>query len=292
MATPPEIRVGISGWRYAPWRGVFYPQRLRQKDELDFASRQFPSIEINGTFYSLQRPHLFETWYAETPADFVFAVKGSRYITHMLRLKGADAGLANFFASGVLLLKEKLGPFLWQFPASFAFDEARLDAFLTKLPRDTDAAAAIATHHDHRVAGRSWFGPQPNRALCHAIEVRHPSFADPAFIALLRRHGVALVVADGFGLPYHEDVTADFLYLRLHGSEELYASGYAPAALDAWAARIAAWSAGREPADRKVIDRRRPAKRAARDVYVYFDNDAKVRAPFDAQNLAARLQSF
>jgi uncharacterized protein YecE (DUF72 family) len=286
----PHIRIGISGWRYAPWRGIFYPSRLRQKDELDYASRQFPSIEVNGTFYSLQRPPLIESWYAETPRDFVFALKGSRYITHMKRLQDVEAALANFLASGVLLLKEKLGPFLWQLPRNLAFDAARLDAFLTLLPRDTDSAARIARHHDHRVDDRNWIGPQPNRKLRHAIEIRHESFADPDFVTLLRRHGVALVFADGFGLPYFEDVTADFLYLRLHGAEELYASGYSPAVLDGWAARIRAWSAGREPPHRKTISPARPAKRAARDVYVYFDNDAKVRAPFDALDLAARLR--
>jgi uncharacterized protein YecE (DUF72 family) len=286
----PQIRIGISGWRYAPWRGIFYPSRLRQKDELDYASRQFPSIEINGTFYSLQRPHLIESWYADTPANFVFALKGSRYITHMKRLDDVETALANFLASGILLLKEKLGPFLWQLPRNFAFDAARIDAFLALLPRDTDAAARIARRHDHRVDDRNWIGPQPNRKLRHAIEIRHESFADPAFVTLLRRHGVALVYADGFGLPYFEDVTADFLYLRLHGAEELYASGYSSDALDGWAARIRAWSAGREPPDRKTISPLRPAKRAARDVYVYFDNDAKVRAPFDALGLAARLR--
>jgi uncharacterized protein YecE (DUF72 family) len=290
-ATPRiRIRIGISGWRYPPWRGVFYPQRLRQKDELDYASRQFPSIEINGTFYSLQRPEFFESWYGETPADFVFALKGSRFITHMKRLNDVETALGNFLASGVLRLKEKLGPFLWQLPRNFAFDEARLDAFLTLLPRDTDAAARLAERHDHRVAGRSWIGPQPNRKLRHAIEIRHPSFENPAFIALLRRHNVALVFADGYGLPYFEDVTADFLYLRLHGAEELYASGYSPEALDSWAARIRAWSSGDEPRDRKIISPDPPPKRAARDVYLYFDNDAKVRAPFDAQDLAARLR--
>jgi uncharacterized protein YecE (DUF72 family) len=286
----PQIRIGISGWRYAPWRGIFYPSRLRQKDELDYASRQFPSIEINGTFYSLQRPHLIESWYADTPGNFVFALKGSRYITHMKRLDDVETALANFLASGILLLKEKLGPFLWQLPRNFAFDAARIDAFLALLPRDTDAAARIARRHDHRVDDRNWIGPQPNRKLRHAIEIRHESFADPAFVTLLRRHGVALVYADGFGLPYFEDVTADFLYLRLHGAEELYASGYSSDALDGWAARIRAWSAGREPPDRKTISPLRPAKRAARDVYVYFDNDAKVRAPFDALGLAARLR--
>jgi uncharacterized protein YecE (DUF72 family) len=286
----PQIRIGISGWRYAPWRGIFYPSRLRQKDELDYASRQFPSIEINGTFYSLQRPHLIESWYADTPGNFVFALKGSRYITHMKRLDDVETALANFLASGILLLKEKLGPFLWQLPRNFAFDAARIDAFLALLPRDTDAAARIARRHDHRVDDRNWIGPQPNRKLRHAIEIRHESFADPAFVTLLRRHGVALVYADGFGLPYFEDVTADFLYLRLHGAEELYASGYSSDALDGWAARIHAWSAGREPPDRKTISPLRPAKRAARDVYVYFDNDAKVRAPFDALGLAARLR--
>ncbi|MBV8889171.1 MAG: DUF72 domain-containing protein [Alphaproteobacteria bacterium] len=286
---PGDIRIGISGWNYRGWRGRFYPDGLRQRDELAFASRQVDSIEINGTFYSLQRPDAFARWREETPEDFVFAVKGSRFITHLKQLRDVETPLANFFASGILRLEDKLGPFLWQFSPRFRFEQQRLDRFLSLLPRDSEAAAALAQRHDHRVAGRAWLEVEKRRELRHAIEIRHPSFLDPAFVGLLRRHRVALVFADAVEWPYAEDITADFVYLRLHGSEELYAGGYSDAALDHWAARIAAWARGQAPADAKLIDPQRLPPRVARDVYVYFDNDAKVHAPYDAQSLRARL---
>jgi uncharacterized protein YecE (DUF72 family) len=221
-----RVCIGISGWRYAGWRGDFYPARLRQDDELSYASRHFDTIEINGTHYSLQRPASFAHWHDETPDDFVFAVKASRFITHMKQLRDIEKPLANFFAQGVLRLGGKIGPFLWQFSPRFRFDAAKLDAFLGMLPRTTEAAAALARHHDHRLAGRAWTKAETRMKLRHAIEIRHPRFLDPDFVALLRRHHVALVFADAVDWPYAEDVTADFLYLRLHGSEELYASGY------------------------------------------------------------------
>ncbi len=218
MAAPGRIRIGISGWRYPPWRrGAFYPQGLPQRRELAYAAGLFATIEINGTFYSLQRPERFAEWHAATPRGFVFAVKGGRFITHMKKLKDVEAPLANFFASGVLRLKEKLGPILWQFPPNLGFDEARFEAFFALLPRDTDAAARLARRHDHRVAGRAFFEAQPTRSIRHAVEIRHESFRTPRFVALLRRHRIALVFADAVGWPYFEDVTADFLYLRFHG---------------------------------------------------------------------------
>src|SRR5262249_41613902 len=208
-----QVRIGISGWRYPPWRGIFYPKGLPQRAELDYASRCFATIEINGTFYSLQRPERFAEWDAATPDDFVFAVKGSRYVTHLKRLKEVETPLANFFASGVLRLGAKLGPLLWQFPPSFRFDEARLDSFFTMLPRDHAAAAQLARGHDARVAGRAFLGePGVERKLRHAVEIRHESFRDERFIALLRRHGIALVFADAVDWPYFEDLTADYLY--------------------------------------------------------------------------------
>jgi uncharacterized protein YecE (DUF72 family) len=283
------IRIGISGWLYGGWRGSFYPKGLRHRDELSYASRHFDTIEINGTHYSLQRPDSFARWRDETPDGFVFAVKGSRFITHMKQLRDIEAPLANFFAQGVLRLEEKLGPLLWQFAPRFRFNPDKLDAFLGLLPRDTEAAAALAKCHDHRLAGRAWTRTERRRPLRHAIEIRHPSCLDAQFVGLLRRHEVALVFADTVDWPYAEDVTADFLYLRLHGSEELYASGYEDDALDHWAARICAWSAGLEPNDAKLIDDATRPPRQPRDVYVYFDNDAKVRAPFDAQALRRRL---
>jgi uncharacterized protein YecE (DUF72 family) len=290
VGRPGETRIGISGWRYAPWRSKFYPKGLPQRQELFFASRMLPTIELNGSFYSLQRPESYLAWHDETPDGFVFAVKGSRYITHMRRLKDVRIALANFLASGVLALRAKLGPFLWQLPPSMAYDPERLEDFFSLLPRDTSAAMALAREHDERMEGRSWLERCAKRPLRHAVEVRHPSFADPAFIAQLRRHGIALVVADTAGRwPLLEDLTADFVYVRLHGDKELYASGYDDAALDQWAARIEAWRRGRQVKDARKASTRPAPRRARRDVYCYFDNDAKVHAPYDAANLARRL---
>jgi uncharacterized protein YecE (DUF72 family) len=266
------VRVGISGWRYAPWRRVFYPPDLPQRDELGFASRRMLTIEINGSFYSLQRPSSYRAWYDATPDDFVFAVKGGRFMTHNKKLRDCAGPLANFFASGVLALEEKLGPILWQLPPQLAFDAARLTEFFALLPRTTGAAARLARGHDQRLRHGVYLDVRVDRPLRHAIEVRHATYAAPAFLRLLRRHDVALCVADTAGKwPFLADVTADFVYVRLHGDKRLYVSGYGRAALDAWATRVAAWR-----------DR-------GRDVYVYLDNDVKVRAPFDAMNLAARL---
>jgi uncharacterized protein YecE (DUF72 family) len=286
-------RIGISGWRYAPWRGVFYPQALPQRCELHYASRIFPTIEINGSFYSLQRPQSYAAWYADTPADFVFAVKGPRFITHMKRLRDVRGALANFLASGVFELRGKLGPILWQLPPGFRFEPERLAAFFELLPRDSAAALRLARARQRHLHGRSSLAIDAVRPLRHAIEVRHESFRDPAFIALLRRHGIALVVSDTPGKWLQlQDVTADFMYLRLHGARQLYASGYAPAALKGWAQRIEAWRRGREPRGGERASPRSARRRAARDVYCYFDNtDVKLRAPADAQALARRLRT-
>lgn len=285
-----EIRIGISGWRYAPWRGVFYPEDLRQADELQFASRALPTIEINGTFYAQQRPASYAKWHDATPEDFVFSVKAPRYVTHILRLKDAETAIANFFASGLLQLRQKLGPILWQFPPNFRFDPDLFETFLRVLPHDTAAALELARHRDERMHGREHLTIDRKRPLRHAVEIRHPSFVDPAFVDLLRKHGVALVVADTAGKwPYCEDVCADFMYLRLHGDKELYASGYSDAALERWAERIRAWSHGGQPADAELITPDKATARKSRDVYCYFDNDIKVKAPFDARKLLARL---
>jgi uncharacterized protein YecE (DUF72 family) len=286
----PDIRIGISGWTYAPWRGTFYPDDLPQKRELEYASRQLNSIEINGSFYSLQTPKSYQAWYEATPGDFVFAIKGGRYITHLRRLRDIELPLANFLASGVLALREKLGPILWQFPPNFTFDPPRFEAFFELLPHDTEAAAALASQHDAKLRPRAWARTDRKRPLRHAIEVRHASFNDPAFIALLRRHRIALVVADTAGKwPFMEDVTGDFIYVRLHGDEQIYVSGYTDEALDHWAAKVKAWSGGREPADAKRVAPPVKRGRASRDVYAYFDNDLKVRSPEDAMGLARRL---
>jgi uncharacterized protein YecE (DUF72 family) len=266
------VRVGISGWRYEPWRGVFYPEGLAQRRELEYCGRHFPTVEINGSFYSLQRPEYYEQWYRETPPGFVFAVKGSRYITHMLRLTNIERPLANFFASGILALEDKLGPFLWQFPEMFRFNAERLESFFRLLPRTSAQALALARRRDARMTGRSRLAIGADRPLRHAVEIRHPSFVNDDFISLLKRFGVGLVVADTAGRwPKLFDVTADFVYVRLHGDVKIYTSGYGPRALAEWARRIRAWH------------------RAGRDVYVYFDNDVKVKAPFDALALMDRL---
>ncbi|GAA2046412.1 DUF72 domain-containing protein [Agromyces tropicus] len=269
-----EARIGISGWRYRPWRGVFYPEGLRQADELAFAAARMTSIELNGSFYALQRPTSWHRWRDATPEGFVFAVKGPRFLTHVKRLRDADAPLANLLASGVLDLGPKLGPILWQFPPTLAFDAGLLEAFLALLPRSRADAAALAARHDDVVEGRTSIEPAPDAPLRHAVEVRHPSFEEhaDAWAGLLRAHGAASVTADTAGrYPRLDVVTADFAYARLHGEEELYASGYDAPALDRWA------------------DWTRAHLAAGRDAYLYFDNDVKVRAPFDAIALIARL---
>lgn len=280
-----KVRIGISGWRYKGWRGVFYPPKLTQKRELEFASREFATIEINGSFYSLQRPESFTRWRDETPDDFAFSVKGSRYITHLRRLREIRQPLANFFAQGLLALEEKLGPILWQFPPNFQFEPERFEAFFKLLPRSTGAAARLARKHDEWMNERSLTRAGHDRALRHCVEIRNESFAVPEFVDLLREHGIGLVVADTVEWPLLMDVTSDFVYCRLHGSEQLYASGYTEAALKKWATRVSAWARGGDSPDGKFAEPERSAPRQPRDVYVYFDNDAKVRAPADARSL-------
>jgi uncharacterized protein YecE (DUF72 family) len=285
-----RLRIGISGWRYAPWRSKFYPKDLPQRLELHYASRQLDTIEINGSFYSLQRPESWRNWYRDTPRGFVFAVKAPRFITHVRRLRQMEKPLANFLASGVLELREKLGPILWQFPPNLKYDGELFDAFLSLLPRDSEKAAAMAKAHDSHIKHVGELSTDRKRRLRHAIEVRHESFADPSFITLLRRHRVGLVISDAATKwPKLQDVTAGFVYLRLHGDKVLYASGYADAALNDWARRIRAWMRGSQPRDAERASRQPPPARKSRDVYCYFDNDAKVKAPFDALKLRDRL---
>jgi uncharacterized protein YecE (DUF72 family) len=292
MAEPGKVRIGISGWTYKPWRGVFYPKDVKQKNELDYASKTFNSIEINGTFYSLQRPSSFEKWAAETPDDFVFSVKAPRFITHIKRLKDADAPVSNFLASGIFMLGKKLGPILWQLPPNFHFKPEILEGFFKLLPHDTEEAESVARRHDKWMSGRAALTPGPQQPLRHAMEIRHASFATPEFINLLRKYDVALVVADTVEWPRLMDVTSDFMYCRLHGSEVLYASGYDEDALDQWAVRVNAWARGGEPEDAERVIKEDSRKQSARDVFVYFDNDAKVRAPFDAQGLDQRMKKL
>ena len=284
------MHIGISGWVYPPWRGVFYPEALSPKKELHYASRKVSSIEINGSFYHNQTPSTYQKWFAETPDDFVFSVKCPRYISHMRRLNEVETPLANFFASGVLFLEHKLGAFLWQFPPSFRYDEEKLDHFFRLLPRTFAEAALMAKESDRLEVDYPEEIRKSHGPLRYAMEIRNPSFENPYFIELLRKHGIALVFADTAGRwPYMEDVTADFLYLRLHGDEELYKSGYDDSTLRWWADRIRLWTKGRKPKDSlNLLDEVAPKKE--RDVYVYFDNDIKVRAPHDAQVLMKMLK--
>jgi uncharacterized protein YecE (DUF72 family) len=273
MISPGRARVGISGYDYKPWRGRFYPAELPARRWLEYASHRFDSIELNGTFYSLKSPAVFQRWRDEVPAeDFVFAIKGGRFITHNLKLRRAEASLGNFFASGVLALGEHTGPFLWQLPATYRFDAERLDGFLRQLPHDSRAAETVAAGHDARLRRGALVDADALVPYRHAFEVRHPSYFHDEFHALLREHRCAFVVADSAGtFPTDDVVTSDFVYVRLHGSQELYFSGYTDEELDAWAARIDRW------------------RRRGLDVYTYFDNDARGHAPFDAMRLADRL---
>ncbi len=268
-----RIRVGISGWRYAGWRGDFSPRGLPQRRELAYAAELMGSIEINGSFYSLQRPSSYARWQEETPEGFVFAVKGGRFITHMKKLAGVENALANFFASGVLALGPKLGPVLWQLPPNLGFHPQRLGDFFDLLPRTLRGAAELARHHDEKVPeSRALTTTDTDRPLRHALEVRHPSFDSDEAHELLRRHDVSFVVADSAGrFPLVERLSSDFVYVRLHGDSELYTSGYGEEALDRWAGRCLRWAG------------------QGREVFVYFDNDAKGFAPHDALALQARL---
>ncbi len=268
-----NVRVGISGWRYPGWRGDFYPRGLPQRRELEYVTERLTSVEINGSFYSLQRPESYRRWLSEVPAGFEFAVKGGRFITHLKRLRDVGTPLANFFASGVLELGPALGPVLWQLPERLAFDAEVVGGFLDLLPPTTGEAAALAARHDDKVPDdRAVTTTEQDRPLRHAMEFRSPTFANEETYALLRRHGVACVVADTAGRwPKVFEVTADHVYVRLHGDRKLYASGYSPRALDEWAERCRAWAGD------------------GLDVYVYFDNDAKGHAPHDALALLTRL---
>jgi uncharacterized protein YecE (DUF72 family) len=248
MSNSGAIRVGIGGWVYPPWRGSFYPAKLRQAEELAYASRQVTAIEINGTFYRTQNPASFRKWHDETPADFIFSLKGPRFLTHRRELASAEPFMARFFDSGFLELGDKLGPILWQFAPTLAFDPVDFAAFLSLLPE--------------RLGGR---------AIRHVIEVRHDSFRTPEFFDLLRRRNIAVALVDDAKYPGFTELTADFAYLRLRRCTENEPTGYPPATLDDWSARLKAWSA------------------EGRDAFLYFINGAKIRAPIAAQALIGRL---
>ncbi|MDB4965939.1 MAG: hypothetical protein JWN44_1628 [Myxococcales bacterium] len=267
--------IGTSGWIYKHWNGLFYPEKLPGKRQLAYMAEHFDTVEVNGTFYSLSRPRCFEKWRQDTPDGFVFALKGSRYLTHMLKLKNPRAPLANFYAQGVLLLGEKIGPFLWQLPPMFGFDSDRTRAFLDLLPRDLADAERLARKHDARLNGRSALrAPDGHgRPLRHAFEIRHASWLCEEALQLLAEYEVALVTADT--ADHHplsmERTTDDFAYVRLHGARKLYASRYTDEELDDWAALVDGW------------------RSRGSDVYVYFDNDDKAYAPGDARRLHDRL---
>ena len=289
----PKVRIGMSGWTYPPWRGGFYPKGLTQKQELTYASRRFNSIELNGTHYSLQLPTSFQKWYDETPAGFIFSLKGSRFITHIKRLAGTETTLPNFMASGVLALREKLGPFLWQLPPNLRFDPERVAAFLDALPKSTHEAAHMAKLHEERLNGKVFLDPGEDRPLRHAMEVRNESFKTPAFFELLRQHNVAFVFGDSGGeWPYAEDFTSDFIYARLHGVERLFKDGYTDEALDFWASRLRYWVSGRAAPDPQLVlpAPQKPVKINA--AFVYFDTELKVKSPFNAAALRERMQAL
>jgi uncharacterized protein YecE (DUF72 family) len=289
MSQQGQIRIGIAGWRYDEWRGTFYPEDLAQKRELEYASRKLNSIELNGTFYSTQRPSSFQTWRKETPDDFIFSIKGSQFITHIRRLENVETALANFLAQGMLCLGRKFGPILWQLPPNFSIDLERLRTFLKLLPKTLKQAAAYARQRDEWMASRSWLEVEEDLPLRHSIETRHKSFATPEYISLLREYGVALVVADSLKWPVMMDITADFVYCRLHGSEKIYPEGYTEEAIDLWARRMIAWSRGEEVTDGTRVHPDPAPKQGTRDVFVYFDDDNKIRAPHDAMSLIRRI---
>jgi uncharacterized protein YecE (DUF72 family) len=258
------IRIGIGGWTYEPWRGIFYPDKLPQKRELEYASRQLTSIEVNGTFYGSQKPATFAKWRDEAPDGFVFSLKAPRFATNRNVLADAGGSIARFFASGVMELKDKLGPINWQFMPTKKFDPADFEAFLKLLPKEAQG-----------------------RALRHVVEVRHASFRSPDFIALAREHGVAVAIAGDSTYPQIADATAPFIYARIMGTKETEELGYSDAALDLWAARARAWASG-TGADGLDCVEPRPADGKARDVYLYVISGHKVRNPAAAMAVLRR----
>jgi uncharacterized protein YecE (DUF72 family) len=264
-AAAAKIRIGVGGWTYEPWRGTFYPEDLPHKRELEHASRHLTSIEINGTYYGSQKPATYAKWRDETPDDFVFSLKAPRFAMNRTVLAEAGGTITRFFTSGVMELKDKLGPINWQFLPTKQFDPADFEAFLKLLPRE--------------IAGRP---------LRHAVEVRHESFRTPAFIALARQHGVAVVIASDSSYPQIADLTAPFVYARIMGTKSTEALGYSDAQLVRWAARASTWSAGAEPDDLEYVEAR-AGKEAPRDVFLYVISGHKVHNPAAAMSLIKRL---
>ncbi len=267
MRNAGTIRVGVGGWTFQPWRGTFFPAGLPQARELDYAAERLTAIEINGTYYRLQTPSSFAKWAAATPPDFVFTVKASRYCTTRPRLAEAGEGIGRFLAQGIVELGEKLGPILWQFMPARRFDPDDFAAFLELLPRDRAGVP-----------------------LRHAVEVRHDSFRDAAFVALARKAKVAIVFADSAKYPMLADLAGDFVYARLQNAQDGEAAGYPAAGLDRWAEVARLWSAGLHPDGLPYVAAKTPPKQA-RDVFVFMINGAKVRAPAAAEALLTRLRA-
>jgi uncharacterized protein YecE (DUF72 family) len=282
------IRIGTSGWSYPHWRGRFYPTGTRARDELAYASSQFDTLEINRSFYALLRPSTCRLWHDTTPPRFTFALKGSNFITHSKKLRGVEVALANFFASGPLTLGKKLGPIVWQLPAALRFDAGRLADFFALLPRTGAQAQALARKHDARAHLDGESNVPARQRIRHAIEPRHESFLQPEFARLARKNGIAIAVADSADWPCIEEITTDFMYVRLHGSEQTYVSGYDARAIRRWAERIRAWQEGRYRRDARRISDHAP--RRVRDVFVYFDNDLDAHAADDARALRTALE--
>ncbi len=269
-----DIRVGFSGWTFEAWRGDFYPKGLVQKRELEYASRQVNSIEVNGTFYSLQKPESFQNWASQVPEDFVFAVKAPQYITHVRRLKDCATPLHNFLASGPLSLGARLGPILWQFPPNVTLKDDRFEKFIKLLPHTAKDAAKAAKKHDAKMEGRAWTKVTGDFPVRHAFEFRHPSFNNADFLAFLKAHNVAAVMTHASArAPGFEEATADFVYLRFHGEGKGYAKGYPPAEIKEWAQRFRAWAKQGKP------------------VFAYFGTEAKAYAPFDAVKMMQELSA-
>jgi uncharacterized protein YecE (DUF72 family) len=262
-----RVYVGIGGWTYEPWRGVFYPQGLPHAKELAYAATHLTSIEINGTFYRSQSAATFRKWAGEVPDGFVFSVKGPRFVVQRGKLAEAGESIERFFATGVLELGDRLGPILWQFAPTKKFDEADFAAFLGLLPQKLDG-----------------------RRIRHVLEVRHASFSTPAFVALLRKFSIPVVFSEHATYPALADVTGDFIYTRLQKGEDSIATGYPPEALDVWAGRMRAWASGSEPADLPRVDPDHTAETKVRDVFAYFIHEGKVRAPAAAMALIERLK--
>ena len=283
-----RAKIGTSGWNYDEWIGKFYPSKINKKKELEYVSKIFPTVEVNGTFYSLKHCHNFKQWYEITPTDFIFSIKANRFITHVKKLNDVESPLANFFASGILILKEKLGPILWQLPPNMSFNPVMLEKFLRILPKNFNEAVRIGSK-SKMPRDRKFLKITKNLRIRHAMEIRNNTFLNPWFIEIAKKYKVAVVFSDTAGKwPYFEDITADFIYIRLHGENKMYSSSYSNDAIQFWGKRIITWKEGGAPKDTVTITDNK-FKQRKRDVYVYFDNDVNANAPLDAKRLIQNI---